>query len=232
MIKQTYISVLLIVGISALLVVTGIMDRPGLGIFPTIIIIGISLWLRKETLSSLGYRRPANWRGTIVRGFLYALAIYVAATLFIEPLSEITTNAAHDYSKYDGIRGNWLAAVQLIIVVWIFVAALEETIYRGFLMTEIFKIFGKSSSALVFNVLFTSLVFGLSHGYQNFSGVLSTGAIGALLAAVFMVSNFSIWEGIVAHGFIDTIGIILIATNGDIFIRHKILETVWNLPPQ
>ena len=231
MLTQTKVSVSLILVISTLLAITGIMGQPGLGIFPTLFIIGITLWRRRDRLSSLGYRRPENWWGVVARAFLYSLVIYVIATLFIEPLSEIATNTTHDYSKLDGIRGNWLAAVQLLFVVWIFVAVAEETIYRGFLMTELAKVIGHSHSSLVFSVLFSSLVFGLSHGYQSFSGVLSTGGIGALLAIVFVMRKFCIWEAIIAHGFIDTIGIILITTNGDLFIRQNFLAAIWKLPP-
>lgn len=232
MFANTYIfSILIVLTSSALLVITGIQKRPGIGILATLAIIGLTLWLRGDKLSAIGLKLPETWGGAIWRGFIYSLAIYFISTVFIEPLSEVITKTAHDYSKFDGIRGSWVATIQILLVVWIFVAVIEESIYRGFLMTEISRIAGNTSAALYFNVLFTSIVFGLSHGYQNLSGVLSTGAIGALFACVFILSKFSLSEAILAHAFLDTIGVILIALKWDLVIREKVLTLIWKLPP-
>jgi membrane protease YdiL (CAAX protease family) len=134
------------------------------------------------------------------------------------------TNTTHDHSLVAGVKGNWKAFIQWILIVWLFVALLEEGLFRGFLMTEISKIIGNSSGALLLNILFTSIVFGLSHGYQGRGGALSTGIVGVVLGSIFVLSEFNLWLAIFTHGFIDTVGIGLIAVDGDKYIRRMILK--------
>lgn len=107
-------------------------------------------------------------------------------------------------------------------MVWIFVATIEEGLYRGFLMTEVSKVIGTHLDATILNVVFTSLVFGFSHGYQNRCGILSTGLIGALFGCVFVLSDFNVWVALFAHGFLDTIALGLIALGKDKYIHQKI----------
>jgi hypothetical protein len=60
-----------------------------------------------------------------------------------------------------------------------------------------------------------ALVFGLSHGYQGGAGMLSTGIVGLLLGVIFVWNGFSLWLPIFVHGFIDTVGISMIALGWD-----------------
>ena len=220
--SEIIISILLVLGASILLVVTGLKKQPGLGIIGTLIIIALTLWLRGDNLRVLVFGAPDNWLTTILLGLLLGAVIQLLAVAFLEPFTEKITNTTHDQSVVDNVKGNWKAFIQWLLVVWVFVALLEEGVYRGFLMTETVKILGEGTGALIFNVLFTSLVFGFSHGYQNRAGILSTGTIGILLACIFVLSDFNLWLAIFTHGFIDTVGIGLIAVDGDKTIRRII----------
>lgn len=220
--SSNIISLLLILVTSASLIITGLKKRPGIGILGTIIIISITLWLRSENLNALGFSIPTNWGATILLGFIYGFVIYLLSALFIDPLSEKLTKTTHDHSSFNNIKGNWKAYLQLLVMVWIFVATIEEGLYRGFLMTEVSKIIGTNDNAIILNVIFTSLVFGFSHGYQNRCGILSTGLIGALFGCIFVLSNFNVWVAIFAHGFLDTIALGLIAIDKDKYILQKI----------
>lgn len=220
------ISILLIFATSSLLIFTGIKKRPGIGILGTIIIISITLWFRSENLNALGFSLPTNWGTTILLGFLYGFVIYLLSALIIDPLSEKLTKTTHDHSAFNNIKGNWKAYLQLLIMVWIFVATIEEGLYRGFLMTEVSKIVGSKLDATIFNVILTSLVFGFSHSYQNRCGILSTGLIGALFGCLFVINNFNIWVVIFAHGFLDTIALSVIAIGKDKYFHQKIWKQV------
>jgi membrane protease YdiL (CAAX protease family) len=140
----------------------------------------------------------------------------------LEPLSEKLGGSPHDHSILDGVKGNWLALLQWLVVVWVLVAFLEEAIYRGFLMREIVRVLGTGRGNLVLNILVTSIVFGLSHGYQGRSGIISTGIVGVVLALIFVWSDFNLWLAVFTHGFIDTIGIALIAVEADKTIKNII----------
>jgi len=218
------VSILLILTISVILIVTGLKKQPGIGIILVILVIGITLWIRKDNLAYLGLFPPQDWARTILWGVILGILIQLAAVAFIEPLSEKITKTYHDHSALESVKGNWKAFLQWMAIVWIFVVFLEEGIYRGFLMTEVSTILGKGFWGLVANIVLTSIVFGLSHGYQNRCGIISTGFVGILLGCIFVWSDFNLWLAIFTHGFIDTIGIGLIAINGDKYIRQKI----WN----
>ncbi len=154
--------------------------------------------------------------------FLLGLGVQVLSVAVIEPFSERLTKNAHDHSLVEGVRGSWRSLLQWLIAVWLLVAVLEEGIYRGFLMTEFARLAGQGSEAIFVNLVLTSIVFGLSHGYQGRSGIVSTGIIGFILGTIFVLSSFNIWLAIATHGFIDTIGLGLIAIGADQAIQHKL----------
>jgi len=216
------IPILLILIISTILIVTGLKKQPGIGILLAILIIGITIWIRDDNFSNLGLSPPQDWVRTILWGLIFGILIQLAAVAFIEPLSERITKTVHDHDVLKNVKGNWKAFLQWMVVVWIFVVFLEEGIYRGFLMTEVSTLLGKGIWGLAANIIFTSVVFGLSHGYQNRCGIISTGFVGILLGCIFVWSDFNLWLVIFTHGFIDTVGIGLIAINGDKYIRQKV----------
>ncbi len=221
--SQIFISLLIILVISILLVLTGLKKQPGIGVIGAVVIIGLTLWLRKEGLRSIGFSQPDSWLTAIIAGLGLGFIIQIITVVLIEPLSEKITKTHHDHSIVEGVKDSWLAFLQWMLIVWVFVAFLEEGIYRGFLMTEITKILGRGPIGIIAAILLTSLVFGLSHGYQSRSGIVSTGFVGALLGIIFVASDFNIWIALFTHGFIDTIGIGLIAVGKDKAIR----DIVW-----
>lgn len=221
---EFWITLLILIATSALLIVTGLKKQPGVGVIGAVLIIGLTFWLRKGNFRALGFAPPENWMQTVALGLGLGILIQLLSILIIEPLSEKLTNSKHDHSILDGVKGNPLALLQWIVVVWVFVAFLEEGIYRGFLMTETAKIFGEGTGGIALNIILTSIVFGLSHGYQDRAGIVSTGIVGMILAIIFVMSGFNLWLAIFTHGFIDTVGISLIAIDGDKRLRNMILK--------
>ena len=219
---STVVSLLLIAGISTLLIVTGLKHQPGIGIFGALVILVPAVWLRREGLGALGFAPPERWGRAALVALGLGVGIQLLAVTVLEPLGEKLTGSRADHSVLDGVRGNGRALGGLLVAVWLLVAPLEEGLYRGFLMTEIARVLGTGPSALAVNVLVTSVVFGLSHGYQGRAGMLGTGVVGALLGILFVLSGFNLWTAILTHGVIDTIGIGLIAVDGDRFLREKL----------
>jgi hypothetical protein len=214
------VSVLLVLSTSALLIITGLKKQPGIGVIGAVVIIILAIWLRGRNLASIGLTPPENWLSTILLALVLGILIQLISVAIVEPLSEKVTQATHDFSVLQNVKGNWKALLQWLLMVWIFAALLEECVYRGFLMTEISWLVGTGTLPAIFNVIFTSLVFGFSHGYQGKSGILSTTLVGSLLAILFIWSGYNLWLPIFTHGFIDTVGIILIAFDGDKKIRN------------
>jgi membrane protease YdiL (CAAX protease family) len=220
MTSETIISILLVLAASTMLVITGLKKQPGLGVIGTMILIGLAYWLRGDPLSALGFALPENWLLTVLLGLALGTLIQFLSIALLEPVSEKLTRSTHDQSLVADVKGNWIALLQWLLVVWIFVGFLEEGVYRGFLMTETARVIGTAPGALVFSILFSSTVFGFSHGYQNKAGILSTGVIGALLALIFVLSDFNLWLAIFTHGFIDTAALVLLATDREKAIRR------------
>jgi hypothetical protein len=221
-ISSLTIQLVIILVVSVLLIFTGLRKQPGIGILGAIIIIVLFLWARGDPLSQIGFAPPQNWFITILMGLGLGLIIQLLSVILIEPLTEKITNSKHDHSVIDAVKGNWKVFLQWMLMVWILVAVIEEGIYRGYLMTEMMDLLGAGSIALVINLLYSSMVFGLSHGYQGSSGMLSTGIVGVILGGIFILSGFNLWLVIFTHGFIDTIGIGLIAIGGDEYLKKQI----------
>lgn len=215
------IHILIILVVSALLIITGLKKQPGFGILGAVIIIVLFLISRGDSLRVIGLGWPESWVKTIFWGFFFGILIQLISVIIIEPLSEKITGTKHDHSVIESVKGSWKAYLQWLLVVWIFVAILEEGVFRGFLMTEMIHILGDGTPGLFISVFFTSVVFGLSHGYQSRSGIISTGIVGVILGVIFILSDFNLWLAIFTHGFIDTIGIGLIAIGGDKYLQNR-----------
>src|SRR6056297_2746705 len=70
----------------------------------------------------------------------------------------------------------------------------EELAYRAFLLGLLSTAFGAPWTAAAV----TSIAFGLLHAYQGPLGMLRTGSIGFLFAAVVVISG-SVWPVVVGH---------------------------------
>ena len=207
-----------------LLVYSGWKRQPGIGILLGLIIIAYSIWSHPDGLAWVGFRDQASWPGTIGWAFLLALIIALFSTALLEPYVERMTGRAHDVSIVEGVRGSWRSLVQWLVVVWIFVALLEELIFRGYMMTALPEMLGRSTIALTVNLLLSSAVFGLAHAYQGPSGVVSTGTIGVLIGLIFLISAFNLWLVILVHGFIDTIQLTFISADVDRRLRTLLIK--------
>jgi membrane protease YdiL (CAAX protease family) len=75
--------------------------------------------------------------------------------------------------------------------------ACEELLYRGYLIWYFGAWMGPWVAAAA-----SSVVFGIGHLYQGWRGILSTAAVGALFAALYLVSG-SLFLPMVAHALVD-----------------------------
>ena len=214
------ISLLILTVLTASLIISGVQRRPGIGIIISLIAIPMVIRIRGESFSQIGLSLSQNWGSVIVQGFGYGLLITLLSISLIEPFSEAITQTTHDLSSIVKLRSNPLALAQVLLMVWVFVAAIEELIFRGFFISELSRIIGSGPTASIVTVIVTSVVFGLCHAYQNTCGIITTGIIGALLSIVYILSGRNLWVAIFTHGFIDTFGIFSIYYGFDSYIRQ------------
>jgi membrane protease YdiL (CAAX protease family) len=179
----------------------------GLVILAVIILAG---YLKGTGTKDLGLIRPKSWIRTIGLGIGYALLMYVALRIFVAPALELWTGEERNLSRFDFLIGNTPALIKTIVMFWITAGFLEEVIFRGFLMSNTAAIFRNSSLGWGIGLVFSSILFALSHGYQGLSGVLLTGIAGFVFGLLFLKHRDNLWILIIAHGLVDTISALLI----------------------
>ncbi len=98
--------------------------------------------------------------------------------------------------------------LDILFGVWIGAAIGEEIFFRGFLLTRFKAIFGTGRFALPLAVLAQAIWFGSGHASQGISGMIMTGAIGAVVGAFYVTrARRSLIPLIIGHGFVDTVSL-------------------------
>jgi len=168
----------------------------------------LSVRLRDGGWSAMGFKRPVSWR----RIFLIALAAAVLRILLgqfvIEPVTGFFWPAPSAPALANEISGNVKVALLALLLVWTFAAFGEEIAYRGYLLTRAADVGKRSTTAYWVGILFVSILFGYGHYYKGPSGIIDSGIAGLILGTAYMLGSRNLWACILAHGFIDTFGII------------------------
>ncbi len=212
---------LALVTVVTLTVIVAALRRTATGELAAFVLVIAVTWWRAGSLSRLGFTYPASWLRTIWMGIVMGAVVALASTVLFEPLAEKLTGERHDFSVYDNLRGNFSLLLRWMPVVWIWVAVIEEVVFRGFVLKELVLAFGGRVAGIVVGVVVSSIVFGLSHLYQGKSGVISTGIVGFLLGCIFVWTGFNLWLLIIVHGTIDTVGLAMIYTGADRYLKKR-----------
>jgi uncharacterized protein len=166
-------------------------------------------------LRDLGLIPPRRlWRALGI-GIAVGFALFLANRLLLTPLLEHITGERRNLSSFDYLRGNLLALLKLLPVIWITAGVCEEIVYRGYMITRIEKVLGNQRFAGLFGCLISSVVFGTSHWYQGAVGILVTATLGLAFAIVFLLQDHNLWANIAAHLVADTVSLAFISLNWD-----------------
>jgi len=111
-------------------------------------------------------------------------------------------------SGFNEIAGHWTGTLRWLLIVWTFAAFGEEIGYRGYLVTRAADVGGRSKTAYWVGVLMVSVLFGYGHYYKGPSGIVDSGMAGLVLGTAYLLSGRNLWVCILAHGFIDTVGVV------------------------
>ena len=169
----------------------------------------ISVRVREGGWAALGFRRPASWW----RMILIALAAAALRILISDPLEAalmqiwpppvapaVLTVTAHDF--------HWL--VSTLALVWTFAAFGEEIAYRGYLTLRGADLLGGSRWAWLAATVAAAVLFGFGHYYKGPVGIVDSGVAGLILGAAYLLSGRCLWTTILAHGLIDSTGVLLV----------------------
>jgi uncharacterized protein len=179
-------------------------------VIPTLVLIALavlSLIARRQGAGSLGLRRPA--RPVRMAAAVFGLSLlWTALTLaMIMPVVEHLTGQRRDVSQFAPLEGNLGLLLYMLLISWTLAAFGEEFAYRGYVQTRMRDVLPAGRTGLIIAVLLSSLLFGLAHTEQGIVGVILSG-IDAIFFSILRYRYQTLWAAILAHGFLNTIGMI------------------------
>ena len=181
---------------------------------PILFVLGVlSIRLREGNFSALGLGRPRSWPLTVLFGIATAVFVIVMGELVTEPLAKMLglhENAKAAANALGNLRSNPVVAARSLFVVWTFAAFGEEISYRRYLLGRFADLFNRTGVAYWLALIPASILFGFGHYYQGPAGVFTTGCDGFMIGAAYLLARRNLWVAVLAHGFTDTIGIVLL----------------------
>ncbi len=176
---------------------------------PILFVLGLlSVRLRNGSWTAMGLRWPISWRRAILFALAAAALRIVLGSFVIQPITAHFWPPIVGPSGSDEIAGNAMVALQWLLLIWTFAAFGEEVGYRGYLLNRAADVGGRSRAAYWAGVLVVAVLFGYGHYYKGPSGIVDSGMAGLILGAAYVLSGRNLWVCILAHGFIDTAGVV------------------------
>jgi len=185
---------------------------------PTFVLLalaGVSLLIRHQGFSSLGFHRVVAHSHLAWKMLAFAAMWSLFQLSVVMPLANHLSGKEQDLGDFKDLEGNLGLLVALLALSWTLAAVGEETAYRGYVQTRMVQLFGSGRAAVVAAVVVSSLLFGLAHTEQGFVGVVAT-AIDAVAFSVLRYRYRTLWASVFAHGFNNTIGFVALFFVGPI----------------
>lgn len=170
----------------------------------------VSLRLRGLRWRDVGFLRPQRWGRTLLIGTLAGAAMEVVSTWITVPLLSRVTGAAPDLSELRPLVGNLGLVLGLLVPMWLLAAFGEEMVFRGYLMSRVADVAGRTRGAWVASLVLVSVTFGTGHDYQGLTGMIQESLAGLALGAIYLAGGRRLALPIVAHGMSNTVAFALI----------------------
>jgi membrane protease YdiL (CAAX protease family) len=178
---------------------------------PILFVLGlVSIRWRNGGWSTMGLKRPASWARIALIALAAAALRIVLGDLVIEPLAAHVWPPIIAPAGADAITGNIKMAFLTLLLVWTWAAFGEEIGYRGYLLTRAAETGGRTTAAYWIGIVVVAVLFGYGHYYKGPAGILDSGVAGLILGAAYLLAGRNLWASILAHGFIDTVGVIVL----------------------
>ncbi|GAB3343897.1 CPBP family intramembrane glutamic endopeptidase [Modestobacter lapidis] len=176
-------------------------------------LIALMVWLSAPGVSAghVGLGWPQRWPGVLTTAaclLLLGLVVYSTLALRSGALSGPPAPARPGEARHAEPPGSSTLALlprtqperRLFAVVGVTAGVCEEWLYRGFFLALVAAVApGLPGPALVG---VAAVAFGLAHAYQGVSGMVTTGVLGGVLAAVYLSSG-SLLLPVLLHAVID-----------------------------
>jgi len=170
----------------------------------------LSIRWRSGGLPAVGLVRPASWRRVFaVAAAAAAVRIVVPEITYLPLLARFWPEPGAPAAA-EAITGNLLYALLALLVVWTLAAFGEEVVYRGYLSLRGAEALGGGRAAQWTAMIAAAVLFGIGHYYKGPAGMLDSGFAGLLFGAAFLLTGRNLWTAILAHGFVDTVGVVFV----------------------
>lgn len=187
---------------------------------PTLVILGmvfLSLLIRREPIRSLGFKRPQSWVRMIGFALIGVIFLQLLDVGVVLPVMNRLTGTTIDYSGFANLKGNLGQLALFLVLSWTLAAVGEEIVYRGYCQKLLTNIFGSCLPGVYLTVGISSLLFGLAHTEQGLIGVVVTTGDALFFSWLKLKFNNNLWAAIAAHGFYNSIGVIVFFFTGPIY---------------
>jgi uncharacterized protein len=176
-------------------------------------LIALVVWLSAPgvTAGQVGLSWPQRWPGvlsSIACLLLLALVAWSTVALRSGVLAGPAAPVRAGEARHAEPPGSSTVALlprtpqerRLFAVVGVTAGVCEEWLYRGFFLALVAAVAPGLPGPVL--VLVAALAFGLAHAYQGVAGVVTTGVLGGVLAAVYLSSG-SLLLPVLLHALID-----------------------------
>ena len=183
------------------------------GIFMEWTLLLLAWWglrVRRVRLADLlGFRAG---RAALIED-LGAAAVFWSVAIIVLAIIELALKAAGlsaPQKTLMSIAPRTLLEVLLWMVLSCSAGFCEESVFRGYLLRQ----FSSTSAGVGLGLLCSSLLFGISHGYEGAAGMIAITAYGAMFCILAFARN-SLRPGMIAHAWHDIFSGVMLA-----LLRH------------
>ncbi|RZU31384.1 CPBP family intramembrane glutamic endopeptidase [Blastococcus saxobsidens] len=177
-------------------------------------VLAFIVWAFATDVSAgaVGLRWPQSWPGPFTAVVVVVVLLFVVAStrqLRAGALLEMTRPARRPgEGRHTEPPGQSTLALlprtdderRLFTVVGITAGVCEEWLYRGFFLAVVAAVLGGATSFVL--VVVAAVAFGLAHAYQGRAGIVLTGALGGVMAALYLDTGSLLWP-VLLHAVID-----------------------------
>ena len=179
-------------------------------------LLAVSLLARRQGLATIGWRRVSRPWHLAATMFMLAAAWTLLDVGLLKPIETHLTGERQDMSQFASLHGDLVMLIAWLALAWT-VAALAETVaFVGFVQTRITDVIGATGARLAVAMVLSSLLFGLLHTEYGLTGV-TVSTVNGIFYCVLRYRCQTLWAPILAHGFIDTIGLVSVFLVGPVY---------------
>ncbi len=189
-------------------------------LIPAVVIVAlmvVSLIIRHEHIRTVGFKRPKSWAKLFGLAFAGVVFLQLFDIGIVMPILNRLTGTTIDYSGFSSLKGNVGQLATYLLFSWILAAFIEEIAFRGYLQKLLFSLFGSALTGIILTIGISGLLFGLIHTEQGTIGVVVTIIDGIFYGWLKWKQDNNLWASILAHGFYNSIGVIIFFFTGPIY---------------